>query len=240
MRIQSKTVAIRHGNGPREEIAMIEFPRGGFENEVPRGGKKLPCALVVDTSGSVGLYEEELRAGVRKLIAELQKDQATAYTVEVMLIFFDDDVRIAHPFTNIRSLEVPEFDTGGRTHMYEALDVAYSEIRVRQEQYKVMQQASYAPFIVLLTDGKPVGDDDTDGIVAKIRSRNAEGKLVPYPFAIGDDADEELLKSLREDGRAFRVDMNDLDSIFEFVSVSLSSIASEKPTAILPNEIQII
>ncbi|MDO4805702.1 MAG: VWA domain-containing protein [Coriobacteriales bacterium] len=204
----------------------IEFPRGGFDNELPTGAKKLPCALLVDTSGSMGAYEDDLKVGVKSLIDALQGDFATAAVVEVMLVFFDDSARIVHPFTNVRSLEVPEIETGGTTHIFEALDLAYSEIRVRQEQYKKSGINSYAPFIVVLTDGHPVGDTDM-GIVSAIRKRNEDKKLVPYPFAMGGEADEALLKSLRNDGMAFRVDMENLKDIFEFVSVSLSSIASD-------------
>lgn len=203
----------------------VEFQRGGFENELPTGAKKLPCALLVDTSGSMGLYEDDLRAGVKSLVTALRNDFATAAVVEVELIFFDDEARIVHPFTNIRSLEVPEITTGGTTHIFEALDLAFDEIRVRQGQYLRSGIDSLAPFIVILTDGKSVGDLDS-GIVSKIRERNKDKKLIPYPFAMGDEADMQLLKSLRDDGMAFRVDMDDLSAIFEFLSVSLSSIAS--------------
>ena len=137
---------------------------------------------------------------------------------------------------------MPEIETGGTTHIFEALDLAYSEIRTRQEQYKAAGINSYAPFIVVLTDGKPVGDTD-NGIVAKIKGRNAEKKLVPYPFAMGDDADKDLLKSLRADGKAFKADMEHLEDIFEFVSVSLSSIASDVTSVSsdqLPETISII
>ena len=204
----------------------VEFPRGGFENELPSGAKKLPCALLVDTSGSMGDYETELNAGVNSLITALQSDFATAAVVETMLIFFDDKARIMHPFTNVRSLKVPQIDTGGTTHIFEALDLAYSEIRTRQEQYYTAGINSYAPFIVVLTDGKPEGDTD-NGVVAKIRGRNAEKKLVPYPFAIGEKADKDLLRTLRADGKAFYADTEHLEDIFEFVSVSLSTFAKD-------------
>lgn len=218
---------------------MLEFPRGGAANEVPRGEKKLPCALVVDTSGSLKNHEGELREGVKKLVAELQNNQATAAVVEIMLILFDDKVRIVSPFGNIRSLVVPEFDTGGRTSLYEALDVAYSEIRVRQEEYvQIGGINSYAPFLVLLTDGHPTDTDN--GIVSKVRERHEAKKLVPLPFAVGGNADEEMLKSLRADHHAFRVGMQDLASLFEFVSVSLSSIATNDPNATIPKTIALL
>ena len=222
---------------------MVEFPRGGFDNEVPMGARKLPCALVVDTSGSLTAYEAVLKEGVQRLVTELQSNYATAATVEIMLVLFDDTARIVHPFTNVRSLEVPDFDTGGTTHLFEALDLAYAEIRTRQEQYKAAGVDSYAPFLVVLTDGRPVGDEDTNDIVATIRSRNEAKKLVPYPFAMGNEADEQLLKSLRGDNMAFRVDMENLGDIFEFVSVSLSSIATDVTTLSagqLPQTISII
>ena len=221
---------------------MVEFPRGGFDNEVPVGVKKLPCAMVYDTSGSLIMYEDVVKSGAHRLADELQNNYATAATVEVMVETFDDTARIVHPFTSVRSLEIPDFNMGGTTHLYEALDLAYAEIRTRQEQYKAAGIDSYAPFLVVLTDGKPVGDKD-NGIVAKIRSRNEEKKLIPLPFAIGDEADVELLKSLRGDKMVFHVDMEDISKIFDLVSVSLSSIATDKTTLSvdqLPPEITLI
>lgn len=208
---------------------MLEFPKGGFNNEVPRGSSKTPVSFVIDTSGSLYDYKDVLASGFQKLIAALRSNPATAATVEANVITFDDAARIVQPYTELRSLEVPEFSPAGTTHIYEALDLAYSESRVRQEQYVVAGTCSNAPLHVILTDGKPVGDSDTTGIVPKIRERHAAKKLVPYPFAIGDDADIDLLKGLRADGRVFRVDMENLEDIFELLNVTLSSLAVGLP-----------
>lgn len=206
---------------------MIVYPSGGSANEVPRGERKLPCVLLVPTSGDMRYYEDDLREGIERLVSKLRSDPATADLVELMLILFDDEARIAQPFTGIRSFEVPEFSSGGMSRMFTALDLAYDEIRTRQEQCKDEGILSLAPFLVVLCSGRPVGDVDT-GIVLKIRDRNLGKKLVPLPFALGIGADERLLMSLRADGMAFRVEMDSLGDVFEFVYEALSCIAYGK------------
>ena len=207
----------------------IEFPRGGSANGriVGMGETHLPCAVLVDTSGSMSGAMADLNRGLEDLRAEIMSNDEARGKVELCVIRFDDAVQIAHPFTSAYDYVSPELDCGGMTCMYEAVDVAIGEIQERRRQYKSRGVSSYKPFVFLLTDGG--ANDANNGSFDRLMRLQTDDRWNYIPVAVGPEADVEFLKANNANGFVLVSGKDNFENIFKFLSDSLSSVSSSRP-----------
>lgn len=162
---------------PKLEEA-IEFA----ENPEPR----CPCVLLVDTSGSMqGAPIQALNEGLRTLKNELIKDPVASRRVELAVVTFDSQVKLVQDFVTADQFEPPTLSAEGFTHMGGAVHKALDTIQTRKVQYRASGIAYYRPWVFMITDGEPQGEQEDVVSRAAERIRDDEtNKRVAF-FAVG-------------------------------------------------------
>jgi uncharacterized protein YegL len=180
--------------------------------ENPSG--RLPCILVVDTSGSMaGEPIEELKRGLRLFFDELSGDLACRYSVEPAIITFSDRARVLVPFGPIAEIDrsvVDSIEARGATAMGAALELTLREIGDRRRYYKQAGLPAYRPSVILLSDG--AATDDIERVAARMREPEVAERYSLFPIGVGPQADLAMLARiaqaerppLRLDGLKFR------------------------------------
>ena len=187
------------------------------ENPEPR----CPCILLLDTSGSMqGAPIAALNEGLRQFRSNLAQDGLASRRVEVAVVTFNSEVKIAADFITANQFEPPTLTAQGMTHMGAAIHRALDMLQSRKAQYRANGVAYYRPWVFLITDGAPQGEPDEMVAQAAQRIREDEtAKRVAF-FAVGvENADMERLAALSV--RA-PVKLNGLNFVEMFVWLSAS------------------
>jgi uncharacterized protein YegL len=188
--------------------------------------KKLPCVILIDTSGSMSADQQKLVNGMEELKKYLSEDEMACSSVEVSIVTFDNEARVAEPFGPINDLCIPSINCNGMTAMHAAVDIGLKTIDKRRSEYKQYGLSSYRPWMYMLTDG---GANDSDnGSFKELVRRQENQKLFFFPVAIGDTVDEKLLGSLHPDNEIFSIDRDRITKAFQWLSDSLSSVSGTK------------
>lgn len=210
-------------------MPVIEFPRGGNANGgIDNAGEShLPCVVLADTSSSMEGAMAELNKGLVVLGEQIKEDNEARGKVEICVIQFDDTARIVKPFSSMYDYEAPVLDCGGMTHMYEAVDVAIHEIEVRRRQYRELGVSCLKPWIFLMTDGGPTDSDN--GSFDRLAELQRGDRWNYIPVAVGRHADRQFLKSHNANGFVLLAGEDRFDSVFSFLSDSLSMVSVGRP-----------
>lgn len=196
------------------------------ENPEPR----CPCVLLLDTSGSMeGARMEAMLAGLEAFKFDLSVDPVAARRVEVATVAFNHDVLLVQDFVTPDRFEPPYLAAGGGTFVGAAIERALDLVEERKAAYRAHDVGYYRPWIFLVTDGEPEGEDPQAVARARQRLRDAEeGKRVAF-FAVGVEganlrrlAEISIRAPLRLRGLDFR-------EMFVWLSRSMQSVAHSRP-----------
>jgi uncharacterized protein YegL len=164
------------------------------DNPEPR----CPCVLLLDTSGSMrGEPIKALTAGLAAFRYELLKDSLAKRRVEVAVITFGGVVQIVQDFVTVDNFHVPPLRADGLTPMGTAALKGLDLVEARKELYKANGVAYYRPWVFLITDGAPEGEQEhlVRQAAARIRAEEA-AKRIAF-FAVGvEGADMNQLAAL--------------------------------------------
>jgi uncharacterized protein YegL len=167
--------------------AGLEFA----DNPEPR----CPCVLLLDTSKSMdGKPLAALNRGLRTFRDELRKDSLAQRRVEVAILTFGGTVDVVVPFITVDSFEPPQLAARGQTPMGRGILKALDLLEARKQQYKANGIVYYRPWLFMITDGEPKGEDLalTRQAVERIRADEAAKKIAF--FAVGvEQANMKLL-----------------------------------------------
>ncbi|QCE32623.1 VWA domain-containing protein [Acetobacteraceae bacterium] len=209
---------------PFSDFSAIEFA----ENPENR----CPCILLLDVSGSMsaGMFStkgpiDDLNEGVRLFKSELEKDSLAAKRVEISIVTFGGDVKIAQEFSTVDEFHPYDFKATGLTPMGEAIETAIGLLRDRKSQYQANGIKYYRPWIFMITDGGP--NDDVTRAMELIRNGEAAKEFAFFGIGV-KDADMNILKelSVRAPLKLQGVKFNEL---FSWLSSSLSSVSRSRP-----------
>ncbi|WP_295471304.1 VWA domain-containing protein [uncultured Subdoligranulum sp.] len=216
-------------------VMIKEYPRNGSLNSgvIDSGQQRLMCVLLLDTSGS--MEEGQLKEGISQFFRALREDPYATARVEVCIITFDDEARIAMPCKSVPELFMPDINCGGMTAMHQAVDLALEQIEVRKAQYKKVGTDYFRPWLFLLTDG--YANDKDNGAFRRLTEAQAGHHVTAFPVAIGNMTDDETLHKLREDHMIFRLDKDNVVNLFAYLSNSVPAASQSKPgeRVTLPN-----
>ena len=164
------------------------------ENPEPR----CPCVLLVDVSGSMqGAPMAALNEGLRAFKNDLARDGLAARRVEVAIVTFGSDVQVVQDFITADLFEPPTLNAEGSTIMGTAIHQALDLLQARKTQYRTNGVAYYRPWVFLITDGEPQGEEPHVIEQAAQRISDEEAKKRVAFFAVGvENANMDRLRSI--------------------------------------------
>lgn len=197
---------------------------------------RCPCVLVLDISGSMsGEAIDALNRGVQVFIDELNRDGLAAKRVEIALVTFGSEVRLACDFTPPGALHPPHFEAEGSTPMGEAVVRACGLIESRKAEYREAGLQYYRPWIFLITDGEPtdVGSGHWDKAVRLVHDGEAAKSLLFFGVAV-HEANQRMLNVLCPPRRpSVKLQGLHFSEMFRWLSSSLKSVSCSSPGATL-------
>ncbi len=91
------------------------------------------------------------------MVGALRQDPHALETVHMSIVTFDADAKIVTALTPLDELRVPEITTpqSGPTHLGLALETLGDRVRKEVRVSSADQKGDWAPFLFVMTDGKP-------------------------------------------------------------------------------------
>lgn len=198
---------------------------------VPR--RTMTLFFVIDTSGSMaGNKIGAVNDAVENVLPMLDEISASNPDAEIKVAalefssgcnWFYDEPKLASEFV------WQDVTASGLT----SLGAACQELNTKLSRNGFMQtpSGSFAPAIILLSDGGPT--DDFYGGLSKLKANNWFKNAIKIAIAIGDDADKDVLTQFTGTNEAvFTVhNIDALKQIIRVVAVTSSQIGSKSSTA---------
>ncbi len=198
-------------------------------NKVKIARRTMVLFFLVDTSGS--MYGEKigsLNDAIRETVPDLKdlSDGNPDAAIKIAVLQFDTDVRWLYPQpVESENFRWNDLQAGGLT----SLGGALRELESKLHKTDYMQEAagSYAPVIILLSDGGPT--DDFAGALDKIKQNDWFRHAIKVAIAVGNDADKNVLAQFTGNSEAVIEVHNKsaLKAIIKFVSVTSSQVNSK-------------
>ncbi len=159
-----------------EYLEQVEFDSS---NPEPR----CACVLLLDVSGSMsGEPIELLNEGLLAFQQALQDDDLASMRVEVAIVTFGGEVKVAQEFVTANEFEAKTLTTTGDTPMGKAINVGLDMVDERKKIYRDHGLPYYRPWVFLVTDGYPT---DNEWLEAAQRVKKAEARKSVAFFAVG-------------------------------------------------------
>ncbi|MBM7557791.1 vWA domain-containing protein [Halanaerobacter jeridensis] len=211
----------------------------GFGDELTTNtNDRFNLVFVVDTSGSMTGDIEELKQGLQTLEKEAKNDPKIQNKVRFAVVEFGGKVNVLHPFTDMANYQSPgdKLSAGGGTPQGQAVNLALEMIEEDKEKYRTKGIGYHRPFVVVLTDGKPNGEDFQKSVNNVVAAANQD-KVVFFGLGV-DSADMEKLKKYREgvkedhkkNVRIAKVKNKQFEGVFKLLSNSMSSKSQSNDT----------
>lgn len=195
------------------------------ENPEPR----CPCVLLLDTSGSMqGAAINALNEGLRTFKDDLIKNSLASRRVEVAVVTFDCDINVVQDFVTAEEFDPPTLTAQGLTHIGAAIHKALDITQTRKAQYRANGVAYYRPWIFMITDGEPQGEQE--GVVEQVAQRlkdDEANKRVAF-FTVG--VENANMTSLSQISVRAPIKLKGLNftEVFLWLSASMSAVSHSK------------
>ena len=193
---------------------------------------RVPVCLVLDTSGSMsGDPINELSEGVRLFYDAVRSDETALYSAEISVVTFGGSVTRKADFNTLEhQSETPEFYANGGTPMGEAVNMALDMLEQRKSEYKSSGVDYYQPWIVLMTDGRPNGDNsELSRAIQRTCDMVNERKLTVFPIGIGEEADMDVLAKFSPKRPPLKLQGLNFREFFAWLSKSVSKVTQSTP-----------
>ena len=185
--------------------------------------------FVVDTSGSMlGDKIGSLNDAIRETVPDLRNLSSgnPDAAIKIDALQFDTDARWLYPQPiDSEDFQWNDLQVGGLTSLGQALN-ALNE-KLSKTQFLQEAAGSYAPVIILLSDGGPT--DDYKYSLDNIKQNNWFKHAIKIAIAIGNDADKNVLAEFTGNSEAV-IEVHNrsaLKAIIKFVSVTSSLVISK-------------
>ena len=202
---------------------------GAFDNVdvVPR--RVMTLFFVADTSGSMaGEKIASLNVAAREvvpIISDLSAGNSDAQ-IKIAVMEFSSGTEWMYPQPkDAESFQWIDLEAGGLTDLGEACMELNSKLSTKA--YMTEATGSFAPAIILMSDGEPT--DDYKRGLEKLKANNWFKAAIKVAIAIGEDADQNVLAEFTGLSEAVLTVHNkeQLKKIIHFVSVTASQVASK-------------
>ena len=198
-------------------------------NRVKIARRTMTLFFIVDTSGSMaGAKIGSVNDAIRETIPDLQElsDNNPDAAIKIAALQFDTDARWLYPQPiDSADFRWNDLQVSGLT----SLGLALNTLNEKLSKSQFLQEAagSFAPVIILLSDGAPT-DHYKDGL-ENIKKNNWFKHAIKIAIAIGNDADKNVLAEFTGNNEAV-IEVHNrsaLKAIIRFVSVTSSQVSSQ-------------
>ena len=201
-----------------DRLSLIENPES-----------RLACVILVDVSNSMtGKPITEVNNGIIKLGQHIEEDELTSMRADIAIIAFNHQHQIVREFGEHTDYSHPDLQASGGTRMAEPLTTALDMVEHRKSQYRAAGIPYYRPIVMLITDGHPEHDTETeiDAIAQRIKAAEASRSLTF--FAIGtESADMDTLAKL-SNLTPKTLQGTNFDELFRWLSNSIAAISNSQ------------
>lgn len=199
-----------------------------FNTESPTNyEQKCCCVLVLDVSGSMsGKPIQELNVALQSFYNEIRGDSNTANKLEIGIVTFESTIQVVQEPALVHNFVMPTLGTGGSTKLVDGIREGIQKVEMRKKWYKSTGQPYYRPWIILITDGAPDGDQDIVGLSTEIIDGVNQKKY--HFFATGvQGADMKMLSKISSPQMPPRLIQGlKFQEFFQWLSASMTTITS--------------
>lgn len=218
-----------HGTTPDDPTHDVQEPLAELLPFVENPDQRAPCALVLDTSYSMGGAPiAALNAGLHTFRQSLLGDELARRRVEPAVVTFSDQARLVRDFTTADELDVPELAVDGVTAMAAGVDLALDTLERRKDVYRRAGVPYYRPWLFLMTDGAPTdAAHEIEAMRQRLRRAQADRKIVFFAVGVGH-AQMDFLAKLSDTPPA-RLDGLRFEELFRWLSQSMTRVSQSRP-----------
>lgn len=193
---------------------------------------RVPVCLCLDTSGSMeGAPINELNEGVRQFFHELMQDDVARYAAEICTVTFGKTATCIEDFGDLDRMDHDRtLSAFGGTPMGEALMLALDKLERRKQEYQNAGVDYFQPWLVVMTDGQPNGDNSVlESAIQRAAEMQAQKKLAIFPIGIGDEADMDVLRRISPARQPLKLQGLKFVEFFLWLSRSVSRTSQSMP-----------
>ena len=142
-------------------------------------------------------------------------------------------------FANIERQEtIPELQPVGDTSMGEGVNLALDLLDRRKQEYKDKGVDYYQPWLVLMTDGVPNGDEgELNRAMRRTTEMVNQKKLTVFPIGIGNESDMSTLNRFSPKRPALKLQGLKFREFFAWLSKSVSKTSQSIPGESVPLDV---
>ena len=206
-----------------------------FEGQSPENfEQKCLCVVVADISGSMaGQPINELNRGLRDFQAEIMQDYIASQRLEVSVVTFGSEITLMQEPALVNNCRMPTLHAEGSTRLVDGVRQAMRMVEERKNWYKNTGQNYYRPFIVLITDGEPDGDQDMKSLSTEVRSAVESKKFTFWSLGVQGYTHSKLAQICPANTPPIPLDGYKFSEFFKWLSNSISVVAKSKEGDIL-------
>ncbi len=193
---------------------------------------RVPVILCLDTSGSMdGEPIEELNSGVQLFYDAIRDDEIAMYAADIGIVTFGDKAQCVSDFAGLSDrTSAPRLSASGMTPMGEAVNLALDMLERRKQEYKTNGIEYFQPWLVLMTDGKPNGDEsEFSRAIRRTVDMESNRKLTIFPIGIGSSADMNALAQFSAKRSPLKLQGLKFREFFSWLSKSVSTTSQSVP-----------
>ena len=178
----------------------------------------LPLIVLADTSSSMREWMGELNTAIRDMLGTLKEQESLKAEIHISFITFGNGGANLHTaLTPVSNIEFNNFTEGGMTPLGGALRIAKEIVENRE----IIPSKSYAPIILLLSDGGP-NDDGWEDEMHRFINDGRSKKCMRMSLGIGRDYDYDVLKSFSSSGEVYEAkDSTNIIDFFKFMTMTI-------------------
>lgn len=195
--------------------------------------RRLPICFCLDVSGSMsGNPIKELNDGLQSFFSSMRENEETRSAADICIVTFGGTVDIVLPFGKLSSQKSLSYinATTSLTPIGEGILTSLELLSERKDGYKNLGIKYYQPWLVVITDGAPQGEEAMENMeraIEAVCSLESHGRLVVFNIGVGHTVDFNLLKRLSiKRAEPISIQSAQFSKLFEFLGSSSSSIIS--------------
>ncbi|MCI6981587.1 MAG: VWA domain-containing protein [Akkermansia muciniphila] len=194
---------------------------------------RIAVCLCLDVSSSMsGAPIDELNEGVRLFYDAIKADPAARSAAEIGIVTFGDDhAECVADFAGVDVMpNAPRLEADGWTPMGEGVNLALDMLERRKNDYRRNGVDYYQPWLVIMTDGEPNGDEnELERAISRTCNMVNGRKLTLFPIGIGGDADMEVLRRFSPKRTPLRLRGLNFREFFTWLSQSVAVVSQSTP-----------